>query len=229
MGRTTRGWVCGAVTAACVAGFGAAGANASHIDTIATNESHLFFNVFSDSIVTVTNLGSPSNVLGGERYVESRIMSGTDASVLTVSKLPGTGILNFASTVEATGMLLLEYGRNTPLNADFATLYNAIQVDFTGVDGQASLAVTLMSGPNSGTVTHALTAAGPALFAFNEAGFAGVNFGDVDKVSVKLTGTTPGADFSIASITLVPEPAMLVMAGLSGVGLLMFRRRRRSV
>ncbi len=165
--------------------------------------------------------GSSDNILGGQRLVAVD-------SVDAIAQLdPGDTAISFDAlgTTEAT--LTLSYGDfagGNPLNSDFASMWSAIAVDFTFVTGSVLLSVEVESSAGVGVSAQTLVAtAGSYEFDFDQPAYNGVDFSDVDRVTVEFA-SQPGAAFALESITRVPGPATA-----STLGLLVFvgARRRR--
>jgi hypothetical protein len=75
--------------------------------------------------------------------------------------------------------------------------------------------------------TYTVNATGPALINFNYLGVDRVNF--ISSGGVNAGFGDSGEQFAMdnLSATIVPEPTTLAMAGLSGLSLMLFRRRRK--
>lgn len=207
-------------TAAVLAAGGAMlvthGASASHIDLF--TEAPFFLNGGETIVVA----GSEDTILGGQRRVSVDVVQ-ANASVAS-----GGNVLEFNSVGTAAATLTLDYGSfpgGDPLNADFASEWAGIAVDFAQVLGGGLLTVRVQGGGTpSQAVQTFVNAAGTYAVPFTHPGFAGVDFADVDRVTITLSGD-PGSDFQIGAIVLV-VPAPGGFAGLALAGLVVARRRR---
>jgi hypothetical protein len=197
--------------------FAAGAAHANHIDFMTDGP----FTLNGASSTTVS--GSPDNILGGQRFVS---MDTVDA----IAQLnPGDNFITFDGLGAATPTLTLSYGDfggGTPLNADFASMWDMVTVTFASVTGSGLLSVEFESGSGSGTSAQTLVgAAGSYSFGFDEPVFNGVDFSDIDTVTLTLSATI-GSEFAIESFTreVIPAPGAAALLALGGVAA--FRRRR---
>lgn len=196
---------CIAPSAIAAATLVSATASANHIDFIVDGP----FTVDDGGSLIVA--GSNDNILGGQRFVSVD-------SVDAVAQLdPGDSVITFDALGTAEATLTLSYGDfagGDPLNADFASMWSAIAVDFEFVTGSVLLSVEVESGAGFGLSSQTLVAtAGSYEFAFDQPAYNGVDFSDVDRVTVEFAAE-PGAAFSLASITRVPAPASASVLGL---------------
>ena len=223
--------------AALIAAPGVASAN--HVDFIVDGEFQLLLQPDENTESIVVD-GDSDNILGGKRFVSVTENNGRMTSI-SAAKFGGVDALEFSNGTDASGTLMLSYGdfgsdSNGPLNSDFDTMWDAIDVSFLDVEGpvleKGSLTVMVESSAGSGTSTQVVTTAGDYRFLFTDPGFADVDFNDVDTVAIRLITMADGSDFLIDSITrevvnVIPTPAALP-AGLGLLGLAMLRRRRNA-
>ncbi len=188
-------------------------------------------------LVTDTQAGEPADVLGGFRGV-AITNTGGFGGTFSVARSAGDDVITATNTNVAAGTLDLSYPGIS--DSDFDTNWNFIAVSIptlsnnTG-DGEINLSVTIQSSTGTGTAFAMGTGIAPGrieepgtyFFAFSDPGFAGVDFSDVDGVSVRFESAIIGTDFTIASITreAVPAPGTACLLGLGGLATL---RRRRS-
>jgi hypothetical protein len=223
-------------------------ASANHIDFIEDDSNPgngvtnaTFSLSTSGALVTNTQVGETADILGGSRTATLTRTGGFGGSI-SAEKVAGTGFINVMNDTVAAGTLVLSYPGIANLN--FASQWNALAVDIpyldqsTGVgDGEIDLSITVTSSAGTGTAfaTGALLSPGrieePGIytFPFNDPGFAGVDFTDVDGVSVRFETAIIGSDFQIGEITrelLVPEPATLSLVGFGLLAAGAIRRRR---
>ncbi len=195
----------------------AGAASANHIDFMTDGA----FTLNGASSTTVG--GNPDNILGGARFVS---MDTVDA----IAQLaPGDNTIFFDGLGVASPTLTLSYGDfggGTPLNADFASMWDSVAVNFASVVGTGLLSVEFESGSGSGVSAQTLvSASGSYQFNFDQPVFTGVDFTDIDTVTLTLTAN-PGAEFEIESFTreVIPAPGAAGLAVLGGLAA--FRRRR---
>ncbi len=225
---------------------------ADHIDFIkddsnpANGVTNATFNLSSSdsTVVTGSQVGEPADILGGTRNVSITRNGGFGGSV-TATKALGTDVITFRpSNNVAAGVLSLDYPGIT--NANFMTMWDAITVDLPKLDnifpagaGILDLTVGVRSSAGNGSITRRIESTGTFDFLFNDPGFTGVDFGDVDGVTVSFDTRIIGTQFDVASITRrdrapaqgVPDGgSSLALLGLSlgglGVGRLIKNRRK---
>ncbi|MGP1309273.1 MAG: hypothetical protein ACTS27_03640 [Phycisphaerales bacterium] len=204
-----------AVTAMTAGAFLSAAASANHIDFMVDGP----FTINDGSSMIVA--GNPDNILGGERFVS------VDSVDAIAQFSNGDNVITFDALGTAEATLTLSYGDfagGDPFNADFASQWSAIAVNFASVTGEGMLSLEIESTIGLGTSAQNLvTTAGEYIFEFDQPVYNGVDFNDVDRVTLELNAS-PGAEFEIESITRVPAPAGAALAGL--VGFAALRRRR---
>ena len=227
-------------------------AAANHIDFIqddsvaANGITDVSFNISSSGAVnSITQTGEPADILGGTRVVTVERDEGFVGSI-TASQSSGSSVIQVRNDTVAAGNLTLTYPDIG--GADFTTQWDSIAVSIpyvdqdTGIgDGEFDLSVTVVSGACSDTVfadgngisTGRIEEPGTFFFLFDS--FTGVDFTDVQSVSVFFDTAIIGSDFDIASITRelvnapppqdVPAPAAFALLGLGAMGLGYARRR----
>lgn len=203
------------------AGLLAPAAAANHVDFMVDGQ----FNISGPGSTIVS--GDTANILGGLRFVGIDSVNAGDA---VAEKLDGQDFMTFTNNNGAAGVLTLDYGEfvggNGPLNADFATQWSFLAVEIIDASGMGALSVSYESSAGSGfTASQTVDGAGTYYFAFDASGLELVDFGDVDRVGVRLAAEA-GADFTIGQISreVVPTPGALAILGL---GALTVVRRRR--
>lgn len=198
----------------------AGSARANHVDFVVDG----IFNISGPGSTVVS--GDPANILGGARFVGIDTVDGASSADLMI----GNEFINFDNDDTAAGVLTLDYGDflggNGQLNSDFASTWNFVAVEFLDVVGDGSVSISFESTAGAGaSASQVVNAAGIYYFAFDDAGFASVDFGDIDRVTVQVFSSL-GSDFDIGAITreVVPAPASLALLGLGGLAA---GRRRR--
>lgn len=182
----------------------------------------------NDANPTQVIMGSGDNILGGSRLVDVDAQTGA-AGQSFAQLLDGDTFLDFVNDGLATSALTLDYGDFAggvgELNSDFDTNWDAIVVNFSDVVGDGLLTVAVESSAGNGvSAAQTVMSAGTYSFFFNEAGFSGVDFTDVDRVTITLQAGE-GADFRMTAITReIPAPGALAVLGIAAVA---GRRRRR--
>jgi hypothetical protein len=184
----------------------------------------------------------PRVTFDGIRDISLDVNGGTSAFS---SKLYGDTFLSLENDANTSAILTLDYGNQMDLNRNFLWQghFNAIGIDVAavssgvgGIDlGSGSFMLTLRSGSTIGTATAPISFNSPGeyFFLYSDPGFAGINFADIDQVTLTLLTTTPGTDFRIESIyrcSVVPEPSSyaLFVAGLAVLGWLSRNRFARA-
>lgn len=89
------------------------------IDNIVANESDFLLTALAGGVAAVDVMGSPQNILGGERAVRISFAPGSNNGLLVSAKIDNADVLDFVSSADSVGILELAYGQNVELNADF--------------------------------------------------------------------------------------------------------------
>jgi hypothetical protein len=194
------------------------------------------WSVVQDSVGTTTNsegIFSSANVVGGIRdsivTADSLFAIGLDSLAVTIDPVIDGGVLDYASSVGASGLFELQYGAGgNDLNLDLtgeAGLSIAFQLFDFAEGAPLDIITRLYSNNQVIELSTQLLSAGAQNafieFTIPEGGLFSAS--DVDRIDVVFAGST-GADFRITNImTVVPAPA--AWAVLIGVGAM--RRRRR--
>ncbi|MEI7836810.1 MAG: PEP-CTERM sorting domain-containing protein, partial [Planctomycetota bacterium] len=178
-----------------------------------------------------------ADVIGGQRDVALDYLSGLYSSHVYVNRAK-SGSFVLAEDPDTQARATLTYGAGGSLNADLAA--QGPSSAFRFVFSTADLAGTLsIQASSDGQGTSTWTGSTPGgLFNTNldfdvplsgsgwvAASGGGVNWGDVDKLTISLTGVANG-DYVIRQIVVVPEPATLSLIVLGGLASLLKRRRR---
>lgn len=220
-------------------------ASANHIDFIQDDSDSsngvtnaTFSLTTSGAQVSDTQVGEPADILGGTRVVTLERDGGFGQSI-TAEKVAGTDFISVMNDNVAAGTLVLSYPGIT--DSDFTTNWDSIAVDIPVLDnavgdGEINLSVTVTSSAGTGTAFADGTGLAPGriedpgtfFFPFSDPGFAGVDFTDVDGVSVTFETAIIGSDFQVGSITReaqIPEPATATLALVAIGGCLLYARK----
>lgn len=207
--------------AASTAMVGTAFAAPVQIDSFATDHS---VSAPSGGFSTVSNTIGAGDSIGGARTITAQRTAGTNNVQAQVAV--GQGLVSAGSDTEGVGTF--SWGTLSDLNADLVDGTNAwIDVAVTTTDllgATFSMMVNGISAPSQVGTTG-------TLLRFNFSDFAGVNFTDVDTISLSITGR-PAFDAGISFIGadgpagVVPLPAAGFLA-LGGIGALAGLRRRK--
>ncbi len=235
-----------------IAAMSVSQAFAAHIDFIQDDSNpgngvtNATFNLSSSNatVVSSSQMGEPADILGGTRNVSLSRNGGFGGSV-TATKAAGTDVISFrTSNFLPTGLLSLDYPGIT--NANFMTLWDAITIDIPKLDnafpagnGIFDITVGVRSSAGNGSVTlQRIDDPGTFDFLFSDPGFAGVDFADVDGVTVSFQTLIIGTQFDVGSIVRRDRAVMqgvpdggssLVLLGVSlgGLGMGRFLKTRR--
>ncbi len=183
-------------------------------------------------------LSSPvAGVIGGHRDVALEYLSGPAFSRVLVN-WRASGAFALSEDADTQARATLTYDAGGSLNADLAA--QGPSSAFRFVFSTADLAGTLsIQASSDGQGTSTWTGSTPGgLFNTNldfdvplsgsgwvAAPGGGVNWADVDKLTISLTGVANG-DYVIRQIVVVPEPATLSLVVLGGLASILKRRRR---
>lgn len=191
----------------------------------------------TDSILLAeTDQSGLSGVLGGNRrtLLEHQPPVDTGSAFVSIEN----GMVLYSETTNVDSIVTFRYGSElAPLNVNFAnlsafTLYldsdfspaNSLRVGIELVSGlggtpiTSSLSYDLTSDPTDDTVR------------FDFADFSGgVDFSDIDQITLTLDALTGAPDTSVLQFAAVPEPSVvsltaLVALILAGIGIRPFRR-----
>lgn len=192
-------------------------AHASHIDLMTDG-------VFSVSGTSIVVDADPSAVIGGARFV------GTMFNNAELSRDAGDDFITYTNYSGLSSAATLQYGDfdggNGALDADLISGWNSIQIDIRRVVGLGQLRVDFESnGEVASAESQSVSAAGLHHIVFNDPGLRGLDFTDIDRISIRLLGAN-GTEFDIGPITLSTIPAPPA-TGLAGIALLASVRRRR--
>ncbi len=184
-----------------------------------------------------------SGVLGGARVGDLRAAgAGPWGSPVTVGLFtgwpgPNDSLLSFSTAFGTVATLDLVYGADTDLNADFSILVQAaFEFEVLSSDGDNSnpprtlpVTVELVSGAGTSSASATLSGEGTVSIPFDD--FAGVDWSDIDRITLTLdqaAGDAAAIDFAIGPFKavgeLIPTPGALALAGVAGLGAV--RRRR---
>ncbi len=221
---------------------------ADHIDFIRDdsnlanggNDAIFSLTVVNNIPVVDTQTGDAADILGQTRTV-TLTRTGTFGGTASVQRLLGSDFIDFDSSNTATAMLTLDY--NGIENSDFSSQWDAfliemplLQNSFPAGAGRVDIRVAVESSAGNGISTlqqfSAPSSAGNLFaFEFDDAGFANVDFSDVDRVTFDFQTGIIGTDFQIGSITrrltAIPEPAGAGLLLVAATGLAVSQRRRR--
>ncbi len=158
---------------------------------------------------------------------------GPGTGVTTLAVLGGNaGFGTLSMVAPYSGQWTLRYGYNlagapADLNANLlgsGPANNAVLIKMVSAEYAYDLDVTMTTNGVSSTVSVTEPAnLNPQDVLIPFSSFSGVNFQDIDQISVRLTGR-PDGDYTMDAIMAVPEPATLMV--LAAGGLLALRRKR---
>ena len=223
-------------TAAALAVTASSFAAANHVDFFDAGTS---FSVSSSGATSVTDTqtGPNASILGGTRVVTVERDGGFGGSItaskdgrrrvsLKSSTAPSPPARSRSTTRASATPTSRRCG--TSIDVQIPALFQS-----TGIgDAEFDAFLTVESSAGTGTVATgrieaSVTGGSTVLsFPFDAPGFAGVDFFDVDGVTLVIDTAIIGSDFQVGAITreVIPEPTSLAVLGLGGLGLL--RRRR---
>ena len=199
--------------------------------------------VFSLSVDDTNQTDSKTNtgldvgcVLGGRRDSDlNYVQGGSSASSADNETEPGE--LFYESPPSASAWLRLQYGVAGDMNSDLTAggVNDGIYVRYTWSDLTGTCQITVASSAGTNTVSKAIP---PGVgdtgvlvkYAFSE--FSGVDFSDVDRLTIIWTNTSSGLDFKADFFAagneqdfVIPEPQSFSLLAFSG--LLLLRRLSR--
>ena len=221
----------------------AAPAAANHVDFISDGPFDL---TTSGAEVTQTTTGSSANILGGTRNV-SLIRDGGFGGTISATLPNGGTAIRVDNSSVAAGTLVLSYPNIG--GSDFTTMWDSIAVSipvlensFPAGDGEINLSVSVADSSTMATVFANGTGLAPGriedpgTFYFMFDDFVGVDFTDVQSLSVTFDTAIIGTVFEIDGITRelvnapppapVPGPAGFALFGLGALGIGLARRKR---
>ncbi len=168
------------------------------------------------------------NAFGDERTVTLR----TNNPGLSASAIVIRGLLDLNVGPGTTADLALLYDDFTSLDITGEGNFNAFAVIVTFIQGNSEVAVTVSDSDSTDTATTVVSGTGPTLASviIPFADFTGIDFTDVDSITLNFNVSDEATDVRIDRFALtqfvIPEPAsaMLLVAGAS---LMISGRRRR--
>jgi hypothetical protein len=208
--------------------------------TPSSPDQYNFSTTTSNPIATLAVAGhNPASTLGARRDIGLNVNGGTNDASL---KLSGDSYLSLENDATTSAIMTLSYGVASDLNANFLTDgSNAVSINVVAVAngpnhmafGSGVFSLSLRTNATTGTATVSIpfSTAGIYNFSFSDPGFSGLNFADIDAITLTLTTTTAGTDFRIESInttTVVPEPAEWALFAVGAVVLGAMARGRRA-
>ena len=195
------------------------------IDTFADGNT-----IVRTTVGTTTQGTTASSILGGQRDDSLTLVDLGGNETLGSMGFGGNLTITQGSLDQITGSVVYDNFVNFDMteggdNSNFA-------FDFVSSDASSPspnvFSVTAVSGGTSATnFVTVPTNSNLGIVTVDFADFAGVDFTQLDAVSLSYDfASDPGRDFSINSFSAIPEPAGLAVLGLSGLGMLLRRRRK---
>ncbi len=175
-------------------------------------------------------------VLGGERLGHLEQVPGSPlTSRIGVDVF--SGILSFSTAFGVRGDLDLTYDGGGQLNSDFTSLadgrfaFELLSFDLPNPSLPATVTVTSGKGTVD-EISHSVTlslskSVEGTVIEFPFASFTGIDFSDIDVITLNLvqdTSALDAVDFAIGSFYVVPTPGALALGVIAGVAA--YRRRR---
>lgn len=202
----------------------------------AKNAAYPLVNSVDASITSVSDVGI-AGTIGGTRKVQllngAYDADGFDNAAVNVYTTPPFSFLDYASSSGAQAQMLLQFGDSAgaaALNAN-ATGNTSLQIDLLNFDapvGQNLNIQALIGSSNGGGVFGLpgvlVTTPGAQSVNLSLAGLSAATIGDIDGIQVFFFAPK-GGDYRIDTVSLVPEPSMLGLAGIASLGLLKRRGR----
>lgn len=179
----------------------------------------------SDRTVDSTSQSLLGGVLGGTRSATLSRNEDTTTGHLIVEN----GLLSFSQPPGPLMTATLSYGPdlNVDLSRQNAFVIDVQSSDFSGANA-IELLVDVTSGGNTSSASVLMDNMQSAFrYYVPFADFAGTDFSDVDALTFTFATLSGSPDFSLRSITAVPEPATLALVVICGAGLLAARKRLR--
>lgn len=192
----------------------------------------------TQTTAAATNTGLPiDRVIGGRRDVDLNYISGASSP----SRIDNTTFpteLYYQSPPGASAWFRLQYGVAGDLNSDLTAggVNDGIYLRYRWTDLPGTAQITVVSSAGSYTLAKP-TPAGVGetgvlvKYAFSE--FVGVDFSDVDQITIIWTNIPPNADFVVSFFAagshydfVIPEPQTFSLLGLSW--LILLRRLTRN-
>lgn len=211
-GITVSGSIAGSPS---VFSFNATGAGISNSTTDGTSPQYSYSTVFSPTAATTDRVGF-SYIGGATNTVSISFSSPVTNPVFHVANLDNA-LFNFGATTGLTSMTLLK-GNNG--------------ADSDGIDpafGGAGFGFLLLQDANPSTSDATLPISTPPISGARS-GYGSVQLnGTFSTITFGVGAGGPGADINGGSFTvsIVPEPGSVMLAGLGALGMVGFTRRRR--
>lgn len=174
-----------------------------------------------------SNFASQEGVTGvvneGDRSVTVSAAGASGTATAEVFSPPG--FLSLAANNSITGSWVFEYTNLGSYDFSDSGSNNRWDINFN-VNGLGIDALTIEVDSGSGYVSTSKSdiSAGAQVIAFNFSEFSGVDFSSVDSIRLTIDGVEDG-DYGIDYLAAVPEPASLLLLGMSS--LMLTSRRRR--
>jgi hypothetical protein len=182
------------------------------------------------TVETRTQTGLPG-VLGGQR-TGTLTWTYNVTPTNTSRAVAGYGDIFLACGPSAQSKLLLEYGDESPLNADFSSVESGgyfILNNWSLDQGTVTATLSLTSG--STTQSKSITLNDDDYedyvdYTITFSDFSLINFSDVDVISLELVSNTSSQDWDLyGAFEATPEPATMALLALGGIGMLLRRKR----
>jgi len=217
--------------------FLAAGA-VIYIDTLEEGTFSLIVDTNQQTASQINTGLDPGNVLGGRRDSDLHyVQGGTSASSADNETYPGE--LYYQSPPGASAWLRLQYGVAGDMNSDLTAggVNDGIYLRYKWTDQPGTCRITVVSSSGSYTVAKPtpddVGVTGTLVkYAFSE--FPGVDFSDVDRLTIIWTNMPGNADFMVTFFAagreqdfVIPEPQSFALMVFSGLVLMRRLARRR--
>jgi hypothetical protein len=177
----------------------------------------------------VQNGLNSSDVIGGQRQelLVNTLGGSTAALALTTGD---DGVVYQQSSSNTTGVLILTYGGTNQLNLDLTQLgLNALCVELSSASAYGRIELTIATAVGTddecetSTPSGYLPISGAGTYLINLVDlvpdYGTPNFSDVDTIyfGISVPALPMNAFYTVADITLVPEPTTLALLGLGGL------------